>query len=187
MTTDGNPKEFEQKLRALKVKTVIFKALTIPELPEGIRDLGEALDERERFEKLAAEIESSISSFKLRHKNVAKKILFIVWPEPLIAAGPRTAIDDAINILGAENIAGSAKGRYPKYSLEEIFRQSPDVIFIGKVMGDNIKKLSAGLLDRLSNVSAVKAGKVFFVSDSLYRLGPRVIKGIEELKKHLDQ
>ena len=185
MTTDGNPKEFEQKLLALKIKTVIFESLTVPELPEGIRELGEALDERERFEKLASEIENAISSFKSRHKNTAKKILFIVWPEPLIAAGPRTAIDDAINILGAGNIAGKAKGRYPKYSLEEIFRQSPDVIFIGKAMGDDIQKLSTSLLGRLSNVSAVKKGKVFFVSDSLYRLGPRVIKGIEELEEHL--
>lgn len=186
MTTDGNPKEFEQKLRSLQIRTVVFESLTVPELPEGIRRLGTALDEKERFEALASEIENAISSFTRGHKSTAKKILFIVWPEPLIAAGSRTAIDDAINILGALNIAGKAKGRYPKYSLEEIFRQSPDVIFIGKAMGDDMKKLSRGLLKRLSNVSAVKNGNVFFVGDSLYRLGPRVIKGMEELQSYLD-
>ena len=46
MTTDGNPREFELKLRSLKIKTFVFKSLTMAELPDGIRKMGAALDER---------------------------------------------------------------------------------------------------------------------------------------------
>ena len=214
MTTDGNPREFEQKLRSMKIKTLVFESLTLAELPDGIRKMGIALDAKERFDILASEIELTINKFRLRRQEAGvrsqkssinnsspattrlgspksrhsspKKVLFIIWPEPLIVAGPRTAINDAINLLGGINIAENAKGRYPKYSLEEIFRQSPDIIFIGKGHKD-MEKLSSGLLKRLSNVPAVKNKKVFYVTDSLYRHGPRVIKGIEELAGYLDE
>jgi iron complex transport system substrate-binding protein len=190
MTIDGNPKEFTQRLHSMNIETHIFESLTLPELPMGIRKIGDALGEKKRFDTLAADVEKALERFKKRETGSSKRVLFIIWPEPLIVAGPRTAIDDSITLLGGVNIAGKAKSRYPKYSIEEIFRQTPDVIFIGKGMGrehENLEKISIKLLKRLSNVKAVKEGKVFFVSDSLYRLGPRVVQGIEELAKHLEE
>ncbi len=186
MTTDGNPKVFQQRLGSMNIKTFIFKALTLSELPDGIRDMGIALGEKEKFDNLALKIERSTNRFKKTKKTGSTKVLFIIWPGPLIAAGPGTAIDDAINLLGGINIAGDAKSRYPKYSLEEIFRRSPDIIFIGKGYRD-MKKISSSLLKKLSHVPAVRNEKVFYVSDSLYRLGPRVVDGIEELAGYLDK
>jgi iron complex transport system substrate-binding protein len=110
-----------------------------------------------------------------------KKVLFIVWPEPLIVAGPGTVMDDAMGLLGYENIAAAAKTSYPKYSIEEVIRQAPDVIFVGKASGMDIRDISRKILNRLASVPAVRNGAVFYISDNLYRLGPRVIKGIEEL------
>ena len=46
-------------------------------------------------------------------------------------------------------------------------------------------KVSATLLKKIKSVPAVRNNKVFYVSASLYRLGPRVIQGIEELAVHL--
>ncbi len=180
MTTDGNPKEFEERLHSLKIRTYVFKARRLLELPGGIRDLGTPLGVKNKADELAKEIEVKINKLAVGKNTKLRKILFIVWPEPLIVAGPGTAIDDAITVLGYENIASKAKASYPKYSIEEIIRQSPDVIFIGRGHV-NMEEVSKGLLKRLAIVPAVKNGSVFYVSDSLYRLGPRVIKGIEEI------
>lgn len=189
MTTDGNPKEFEERLHTLGIKTYVFTARRIAELPQSIKELGSALNVRVRADALAREIEKALATSGSRVKGQGsgvpkKKILFIVWPEPLIVAGPGTAMDDAIRLLGYENIAGAAKTAYPKYSLEEVILQSPDVIVIGKGHED-MKSVSQGVLQRLSSVPAVKNGSVYYVSDSLYRLGPRIIKGIEELSECL--
>ena len=184
LTTDGNPKGFDTRLQSLGIKTYVFRARTIPELPDGIRKMGAALNEEERFNALALDIEKALERIKLHKSGRGEKVLFVIWPEPLIVAGSGTEVDDAINILGAVNIAGNADIEYPKYSLEEILRQSPDIIFIGE--GKGMEEVSSGLLKRLSSLKVVKSGKVYFVSDHLYRLGPRVIKGIEELSKHLD-
>ncbi len=194
MTTDGNPKEFEERLRSLKITTYVFKARRLAELPQGIRDLGAALGEKEKADELARDIEAGIHRIQARHSAIRtpqsvfrKKILYIVWPEPLIVAGPGTIIDDAITLLGDVNIAQGAAAAYPKYSVEEVIRQAPDVILIGKGSGMDMVSVSHGLLKRLTTVPAVKSGSICYLGDGLYRLGPRVIQGIEELATCLEQ
>lgn len=184
MTTDGNPKEFETRLKSLDIKTYVMKARRIYELAEEIRNMASVLGVKEKADSLAKEFEDELERFKRTGHKSSKKVLFIVWPEPLIVAGNGTAIDDAINLLGYKNIAGEAKTSYPKYSIEEVIRQEPNFIIIGKGH-ENMRRLSEGLLKRLKSTPAVRGKKVFYVSDSLYRLGPRVIKGIKELTEVL--
>jgi iron complex transport system substrate-binding protein len=187
LSVDGNPKEFEERLRSMRIKTYVFTSKRISELPRGIREMGLALGAKEKAEALAADMEYRIN--KLRSsKNVSlgKKVLFIVWPEPLIVAGPGSISDDALRLLGADNIAGKTASTYPKYSIEEVIRRAPDIIFIGKGR-NSMNEVSEGLLRRLKNTPAARNKKVFYVSDYLYRLGPRTLKGIEELAGYLRQ
>jgi iron complex transport system substrate-binding protein len=192
VTTDGNPKEFEERLVSMKIKTYVFTARRIAELPQGIRELGDALAVKERADDLARKIEAGINLFQTKKSAIRnppsaihKKVLFIVWPEPLIVAGPGTVIDDAITLLGYENIASGAATEYPKYSIEEVIHRAPGVIVIGKGSGMDMVAVSRGILTRMSSVPAVRTGAVCYVGDGLYRLGPRVIKGIEELDECL--
>ena len=190
LTTDGNPKEFQERLADLKIRTYVFKARRLSELPQGIRELGKALGVADRAEKLAHGVEAGIEQFKrsfTRNGAPSRKVLFIVWPEPLIVAGPKTVIDDTFSLLGQQNLAASAKMEYPKYSIEEVMRREPDVLFIGRSMGMDMRAVSQGFLKRMRSVPAVKNGNVFFLSDKLFRLGPRVIEGIEEMAKDLEQ
>jgi iron complex transport system substrate-binding protein len=192
LTTDGNPKEFEERLRSLQITTFVFTARRLSELPQGIRELGGALGVKNKADKLADEIEGDIekiqkSSLVSRPSSIKKKILYIVWPEPLIVAGPGTIIDDAITLLGDVNIAQGAVSAYPKYSIEEVIRQAPDVILIGKGSGMDMMAISRGILKRMTSVPAVKSGAICYLGDGLYRLGPRVVQGIEELAECLKQ
>ncbi len=190
MTTDGNPKEFEERLRSFRIKTYVSKMRRLSELPEGIRELGNAMGVGDRAEKLAHEIETGIMNIKMSslvRRPLLLKVLFIVWPEPLIAAGPRTVIDDVITLLAEKNIAAEAKTEYPKYSLEEVIHQAPDVIFIGKSMGMDMQAVSERILQRMASVPAARNGRIYFVSDKLFRLGPRVVDGIGEMAKDLEQ
>jgi len=192
MTTDGNPREFEELLRTLHIKTFVFTARRIAELPQGIRELGAALNIRDRGAALAKELDQSLTGFAARVKahgpgKSKEKILYIIWPEPLIVAGPGTAMDDAIALLGRTNIASSASTAYPKYSLEEVLRQAPDVILIGKGSGMDMMEVSRGILHRMTSVPAVRNGNICYLGDGLYRLGPRIIQGIEELAECLNR
>lgn len=189
MTTDGNPKEFEERLRGLGIRTYVSRERRLSELPHLIGNMGTALGSNDKAEHLARETRHTLDSFS-RQKPPSrrafdaekKRVLFIVWPEPLIVAGPGTVIDDAIALLGFTNMAAGTRSSYPKYSIEEILRRPPDFIVIGRGMNrEDIEKVSEGLLGKLRTLPVVKSGRVFFVSDDLYRLGPRTVSGIAEL------
>lgn len=187
LTTDGNPKYMEERLKSLHIKTYVFRARRISELPEGIRNLGKFIGIEETADGLASRIETGIRSFSSPRGRVGKKrgVLFVIWPDPLIVAGPGTAIDDALNILGLKNLAGDSLTNYPRYSLEELIRKDPDIIFIGKGHED-MKEMAENLKRRIGPVRAVREGRVYIVSDALYRLGPRVLEGIKELAGYLE-
>ncbi len=201
MTMDGNPREVEERLRTMKIKTFVFTARMLRELPGGIRELATATGVKGKGDQVAGEIEKALYSRKASGisreggypsisrltPHASRKVLFIVWPEPLIVAGPGTAINDAITLLGDVNIAQGAAAAYPKYSVEEVIRQAPEVIIIGKGSGMDMVAVSRGLLKRMTSVPAVKSGAVCYLGDGLYRLGPRVVLGIEELAECLNQ
>ncbi len=190
---DGNPKSFEERLSSMKIRTFTLRSKRIAELPQGVRQIGTAVGAAAQAETLAQEMEKKLSGLMERerryrdlHRTARKqKVMFIIWPDPLIVAGPGSIADDALQVLGTENIAAKTGTTYPKYSIEEILRQAPDVIFIGK--GTGMDKVADGLLKRLKSVPAVRSNRVHYVSDHLYRLGPRTIQGIEELAGHLEQ
>jgi iron complex transport system substrate-binding protein len=191
LTHDGNPQAFEERLRSMKIHTVVIQARKISDLPAAIRQVGAVVGAMEKAELLAVDIEKRINVF-IERKRIShvqakpskkQKVLFIIWPDPLIVAGPGTTTNEALSLLGLENIAARTTTAYPKYSIEEILRQAPDLIFIGK--GNGMDKVADGLLRRLKSVPAVRNGRVFYVSDYLYRLGPRTMNGVDELAAHL--
>jgi iron complex transport system substrate-binding protein len=185
MTTDGNLKQFEERLLSLGIRTYVFRARRLHELSGEIRKLGTTLGFTGKAYVLAKDIEESLNRYRvLSRGNIGKKVLFIVWPEPLIVAASGTAIDDAISLLGCENIASKAYASYPKYSVEEIIRQAPDVIFIGKGHAD-VKAASRNIIEKLSGVPAVEYSGVCYINDSIYRLSPRIMKGIDEMARCL--
>jgi iron complex transport system substrate-binding protein len=188
MMDDGNPLEIQDRLKKLDIKTYVFRAKRLKELPQGIRDLGTALGIRDRAFQCAAKVQNVIHKYELQVQKASpryfgKKAIFIIQPEPLIVAGPYTVIDDAFKLLGLQNIASHTTSPYPKYSIEEVIRQSPDIIFMGQ--GPMTKEISKGLIRRLGSLEAVKKGRVYYTSESLYRPTPKVISGIEEIAGYL--
>ncbi|MFO0752787.1 MAG: cobalamin-binding protein [Thermodesulfovibrionales bacterium] len=185
VNTDGNQKEFERRLRSFHIKTYVFTARRIHDLPAAIRAMGDATGARENADRLAQEVGTALVTMGSKKRSSSRRILYIVWPEPLIVAGPGTAVHDAITLIGQQNIAAQAPAAYPKYSLEEVLRRSPDIIIVGK--GHGIKEASEKLLKRLQSVPAVQGGHVYFMSDNLYRLGPRLVGGLAELSAIVEQ
>jgi len=191
MTRDGNPREFSDRLKRFHIRTVVFRATRLKELAPEIRRLGNALGADREGRNLAHGIESSIeglaaicpaeSSSPLARKARA---LFIVSQEPLIAVGPGTIIEDVMTLLGLENIAAAGSVQYPTLSLETVIRRNPEVIFIGAGSGMN-ESHGTRLLKRLADVDAVRKRRVYWVSDALYRPGPRIPSGMAEMSGFL--
>ena len=188
MAREGNPKGLVERLGGLGIKTYVFNAARLDELPVTFRKMGESLGVKDSAERLARRIETAIKAprgQKPYHGFLGgKKALFVIWSEPLIVAGSGTIIDDAMSISGLSNIAADAKSPYPVISLETVIGRSPDLIIIG-ASGNEMKNIpgTAKLLKRLGMLEAVRKGRVCYVSDHLYRPGPGIPEGIAELEQ----
>lgn len=188
LTDDGNPRMIQQRLSKLNIPTYIFRARRLAELPGQIRKLGSAFDVRGQAERSARRIEKAYRHYAAEAKHSSaltpRKAIFIVQPEPLIVAGPDTAIDDALNLLGLTNIAADTRTRYPHFALEELIRRSPDIIFIVKTH-DTKNSRTDPFLKKLSHLKAVHNRKVFCIGDPLLRMGPRITEGLDEMAGYL--
>ncbi|MBN2653496.1 MAG: ABC transporter substrate-binding protein [Nitrospirae bacterium] len=184
MTDEGVPLWVKQRLDHLNIKIHVFRARRLQELPGAIRTLGIALGQQKNSEILAASIEQKITSLKQGSpvSKKRKKALFAIWPDPLTIVGGGTGIDDAINILGLKNIAADLHMPYPRVSLEEIISKEPDIIFLGRgnIAAEDVYR---HLLKRLYMLDAVKNNRICYISDKIYRLGPRIVEGIEEMSE----
>lgn len=190
MMEGGNPLETFNKLKRMGIKTYTFHAKRLRELPQGIRQLGRVLGIEAKANRRAAEIERQFDKYAKKAgqwaaRRSSRKVAFIIQAVPLVIAGPGTVIDDALSILGLQNIAADARVPYPKYSIEEVVRHSPDVIFFGQ--GSMSKKVPETLLRRLDRLDAVKKGHVYYTSEMLYRLTPKTILGMEEIVNYLNK
>jgi iron complex transport system substrate-binding protein len=185
LTDDGNPKVIYNRLRDLGIPCYVFKPRRLKELPGGIREMGAVLGVEKDAAALAGRIEKEMAALekKARQKRTQppKSALFIIQPEPIVVAGPGTLIHEAFGILGIRNAAADGTDKYPKFSLEEIIRRSPDFILAGQgfMSGGGIERLR----ERLHMLPAVKQGRVCVVSERLYRLSPRAVAGIEEVAR----
>jgi len=103
LTDDGNPRAVEDRLRALGIRTHVFKTGHIRDLPREIRSLGEVLAvpgrARERAETMARTFERIENRARTRGAPRIRTALFIIQPEPLIVAGKGTTMDDALTLL----------------------------------------------------------------------------------------
>ncbi|HOG07980.1 MAG TPA: helical backbone metal receptor [Syntrophales bacterium] len=188
LTDDGNPRAVADRLRALGIRTHVFKTGHIRDLPREIRSLGDVLAvpgrARERAETMARTFERIENRARTRGAPRMRTALFIIQPEPLIVAGKGTTMDDALALLGLVNIGAAGRAAYPKLSLESVLSGNPDVIFIARGH-DDVMASADRLLKRLRSLDAVLRGRVYTVGDGILRPGPRLVDALEEMSGHL--
>jgi iron complex transport system substrate-binding protein len=180
MTTDGNPKHIADHLQRFGVAIHVFTPRRLSEIPGGVRELGARVGAEAAADTLARELEQLLDAPPRFAAGEGPKALFVIWPEPLIVAGPGTLIDDALGLVGYVNIAADAGTAYPRFSVEEALRRRPDVIFLG-LGHDRDNPRTQRLLRRLVPPGAAQSGRIVSVGDALYRAGPRLPGGIVEI------
>lgn len=175
LSKNGTPFEVYQRLKDFGLNIYVFNPTSIFDLPREISKLGEYLGKIDKAKIVIENYNSNLLKFKNFFNG--QKAIFIVWTENMTVASEKSHIGEIINFLGFKNIVKNSSP-YVQINLEEIIRENPDFIFIGTGHENNS---TIQVLEKLKNTSAVRNGKVLFVSDKIYHLSPRIIEGIKEL------
>lgn len=178
---EGIGSKLASRLQKLGIKTVTFHGSRLEKLATAVRQLGSDLGVRQSADQLAARIEQSLKPLKT---TTPISTMFVIWPDPLVAAGPGSMLDDAMRLSGMTNIANDARSGYPRLSLEAVITRNPQLIIAGQ--GEKLAAPMKRMLNHLSSLDTVKQGRVCMVSDALYRPGPRIPEGIAELRLCLE-
>jgi len=178
---EGIGSKLAARLQKLGIRTVIFRGSRLDKLAAAVRQLGQDLGVPQPANQLAARIEQALKPLKI---TVPVRTLFAIWPDPLVAAGPSSMLDDAMKLSGMTNIAGDARSGYPRLSLEAVIRRNPQLVIVGQ--GEKLAVPMGRMLKHLSSLDAVTQSRICMVSDALYRPGPRIPEGIAELRRCLE-
>lgn len=137
------------------------------------RDLGTLLGRSAAADSAIAEVRAGLDSLQAAIAGRKRPTtLFLIGLDPLMAAGPRTFVDELLQAAGARNALHDLDILWPQLSLEEVVRRAPEVVVIGSAAVDHPEAL---LADRPGwrDVPAVRRGAVFVVDpDRVNRPGP---------------
>ncbi|HQJ57405.1 MAG TPA: ABC transporter substrate-binding protein, partial [Caldisericia bacterium] len=150
------------------------------ELLNLIELIGKIVDKREEAYDLINKMEEKRNSLINKAKLLPKKRVYLeLWNNPYMSVGENSYLNKIIEEMGGINIAKKAKGDWPILSQEFIINENPEIIIIAYI-GQNIDEV----LKRpgWENIDAVKNKSVYYINpDLLFRLGPRIVYGMEEL------
>lgn len=94
---------------------------TLEDAYQMIDEIGRIVNKKEKAQNILHQI--NFSGFKNN-----KKVIYLIWNNPLMAAGKNTFIDSMITAAGFENII--QENRYPEISIESIRELNPDYLFL---------------------------------------------------------
>ena len=91
--------------------------------------LGRAVGRLPEAVRLVASIEARLRTVRAASAGVRPaRVLWVVWTDPPIAAGPGTHLDDLLHVAGAVNVLADARTPWPRPSIEALVARDPDVV-----------------------------------------------------------
>jgi iron complex transport system substrate-binding protein len=188
LVTKGlNRLETVHSLDGLGISSYATDPHTVGEIITSSKKLSDVLGVPEAGASVAGEMKHRLADLQQRVGALAaKRVLFVVWTQPLISVGKDTFIADALRRAGAVSIVESEQN-WPQVSLEEVARLQPEFLVFADSHSDSVPPAIEMLatLPGWSILDAVNNRRFAVISDAVNRPAPRIVTAIEDLAKQL--
>jgi iron complex transport system substrate-binding protein len=187
VTKNLNRLETVDALDSLGIPSYATDPHTVEAIVVSTERLADLLGAPETGRSLAKDMERRIASIKDRVASLPpRRVLFVVWTEPLISIGKDTFIADALLHAGAVSVIDSSQN-WPQINLEEVVRLQPDFLIFAEAHPDDARHTTdtLGALPGWRVLDAVKHQRFALVSDAVNRPAPRIASAIEDLARQL--
>jgi iron complex transport system substrate-binding protein len=174
-------------LEGLGIPSYTTDPHTVDEIISSSKKLGDVLGAPEAGVSVAEDMKRHLADLQHRLGAApAKRVLFVVWHQPLISVGKHTFIADALRLAGAVSIVDSEQD-WPHVSLEEVARLQPDFLVFASTHSDTAPATVEMLatLPGWNIVDAVNNHHIAVISDAVNRPAPRIVSAIEDLARQL--
>ena len=112
------------------------------------------------------------------------RVLYVVWPNPLIAPGRGTLINELIRRAGGESVTSAEPLPYPRLSLETVVERRPDRIIVGPSRAGDRGGARSAAGSGSARSPPCAEGRVLGVDgDLVHRPGPRMVEALRALAR----
>lgn len=184
-TAEGNPRDAVAHLARLKIPVFAVKPEGYAGILASIDVLGRVLRAEAAAAALTQDIQARVAAIRRAVSGRPRpRVLYLVWTDPLIAAGPASFIHDLIEMAGGENVVRERSVPYPRMSWEEVVGFAPEVILVASHRDGSERPPIGEGWSAWQSVPAVRSGRIVAVpGDTIHRPGPRVVEGVERLAR----
>jgi iron complex transport system substrate-binding protein len=186
-TKSINRRETVHALDHIGLPVYVTDPHSVEDMIASVEHLGSALGTEKSAATLVEDLRGRLSNLDRRLAGAAsRRVLFVVWTDPLISIGRGTFIADALRRAGGRSIVDT-KAEWPHVSLEEIVRLQPEVlVFASAHAADSQPDIdSLRALPGWRSLEAMQHGNIVVVSDAINRPAPRMVDAIEVLARAL--
>ena len=142
-----------------------------------IHSIGNITGKKHESKKLISEITKTFEVLRSEINVSKKRVCYLIWYNPIMAAASGTFINDMIERSGFEN-ALKDKSRYPLLSVEDLKQIKPELIFLSSEPFPFKQKH----IDELKNI--LPESRFFLVNGELFSwYGSRLLQSAEYFKK----
>src|SRR5437660_1654263 len=183
-TNEGTREDTFTQLSRVGVPVYLVAAHHVADATSLIRRLGELTRREHAAGPLMAGLERRIEAVKKAVLPLGRpRVLYVLWPEPLIVPGREAIVTELIQLAGGRSLTAEDADAWPRYSLEAAVAKSPEVILFAN-HGAGTGPVSMEKWQRLASLPAVKAGRLHSVAgDLMHRYGQRSVDGLEQLAR----
>jgi len=182
-TKSINRRETVNALDHIGLPVYVTDPHSVEEMIASVEHIGSAIGVEKAATALSESLRARMADLDRRVSGAAqRRVLFVVWTEPLISVGRDTFIADALRRAGGRSVVETST-EWPHVSMEEIVKLQPDfLIFASAHAGDAQHDLET-LRTRPGwrNLTAVQQGNIVVISDAINRPAPRMVDAIEQL------
>lgn len=189
-TAEGNSRDLLDQLERLGLATFALRPDSYPGVIHSIQAVGRAVAAGEAANRIEDGIRRSVRTVQeLVGGRARRRVLYLIWSDPLIAAGAGTYLDDLLELAGGRNIVRQRTGAYPRLNWEQVVASAPEVILLADHREDS-ERAATGSGDMPPDwrtwraVPAIRTGRVLTVpSNTILRPGPRIGEGVGRLAR----
>ena len=189
-TAEGNARDLLDRLARLGVATFALQPDRYEGVVGSILAMGRALGAEPAARGIVADIRRQVRRVQERVAGRSRPgVLYLIWTDPLIAAGAGTYLDDLLRMAGGRNIVWERTGSYPRLNWEQVIARAPDVILLADHRQDSERPATgSGAVPpewrAWQAVPAIRTGRVLAVpSNTILRPGPRLGDGLMRLAR----
>lgn len=186
-TREINRPDSVRALEQLGIAVYATDPQTVEQVLTSSERLGELLGTAEAGRLLTANLRRRLSEIDRRLAGLLpKRVLMIVWLDPLMSVGRSAFLDDALRRAGAHSVIDSPQS-WPTIDLEQVVRLQPDYLIISNDNARQVQRELTELQERPGwrQLEAVRNRRFIVVSEAMSHPSPRLVDGIEQLARAL--